>query len=318
MRLVLANSDYVNHMTDEGNQLQLALAEAGWKLVGEGYGEGERDVQKLLDIYQPTAVFVQDKRDWDPASGICFNRRVQFKNIGALKYYPGHVSVVVKDAGPHGSDYHRQFCEEVGANAVVTYYHSTSVTKHCPWLQSYRLVRTYHTVNPGDVPPFVPGNLRRSALGSGAVMPDVYPLRFKVCVDNNPADFGLEWLKHPGYNNQGAQTPSYLQWISQYKVHLATASSYGFALRKIIESVACGCTPITDLPEYDVLPEIDRAIIRVKPNISAQDLKHVIAQAVEDWDETGRRRWAKRALSYYDFRQYGHRLSQNILGGIYA
>lgn len=318
MRLVLANIDYEQHMTDEGHQLQQSLAESGWNLVGEGYGEGERDVYKILDAHAPSAVFVQDKRDWDSGSGICFNRRVAYKNIAALGGYGGFVATVVKDAGPDGSEYHRKFCEEINPDAVAIYYHEQNVTKYCPWLKAYRLVRMYHTVNPEDVPDFVAGANRRPALGSGAVMPDVYPIRFNVCVTNNPTDFGLDWLKHPGYNNNGHQTPRYLKFISQYKVHLCTASSYGFALRKIIESVTCGCTPITDLPEYDVLPEIDRALIRIRPNITDHDLKMTIADAVENWDERGRQRWAQRALSYYDFNKYGHRLTQNLLGGVYA
>ena len=70
-------------------------------------------------------------------------------------------------------------------------------------------------------------------------------------------------LEHPGYGNPGSQVETYVKALREYRVHLATASKYGFALRKIIESVAIGCTPVTNLPTYDVLPEIDGALKRI-------------------------------------------------------
>lgn len=313
MNLVLANHDYRRHMTDEGLQLQQGLEYAGWKLVGAGYKDNCRSIPMILDAHKPQAVFVQDKRDWDPHSGVCTGGDAyQFHHLDALASYPGFVAVPVKDAGPDGSEYHEAFCREVGAKAVVLYYHQLSCLKYCPWLTQYRLVRTYHSINPQDLPDFVPGDQRRPALGSGAVMGDTYPIRTRVCT--HPQDFGLMWLKHPGYANRGVHTPRYLEFISQFKVHLATSSSYGFALRKIIESVACGCTPITDLPSYDVLPEIDRALVRIKPRISDNDLRLTIAKAVTDWDEDGRLKWAQKAIDYYNYACMGVRLSYDLIG----
>lgn len=310
--LVLANHDYLRHMTDEGLQLQQGLRHAQWVLAGWGYRDNCRDVSRLLKTYDPSAVFVQDKRDWDPQSGVCHgSASLRYTRLRSLARFPRMVAVPVKDAGPDGSDYHHRFCEEVQAKAVVLYYHPLSCLKYCPWLSGYPLIRTHHTLNPQDVPPFTPGAQRRPALGSGAVIEDVYPLRYRVC--HRPGDFGLVWLRHPGYANRGGHTPRYLQILSSFKVHLATASAYGFSLRKIIESVACGCTPITDLPTYDVLPEIDRALVRIRPDITDQHLKKTIEHAVEDWDEEGRRKWAQKALTYYDYRPMGRRLSEALL-----
>jgi hypothetical protein len=94
---------------------------------------------------------------------------------------------------------------------------------------------------------------------SGAAS-NAYPLRQRVIRD--ALDLGVDVLRHPGYGNQGPRTPEYMRHLAGYKVHVATASMYGFALRKIIESVAMGCTVVTDLPAYDVLPEIDGALVQ--------------------------------------------------------
>jgi hypothetical protein len=59
--------------------------------------------------------------------------------------------------------------------------------------------------------------------------------------------------------------------------HVATASSYHFALRKIIESVACGCTPVTNLPAYDVLPEIDPVLVRIDDDATEAQIGEAIA-----------------------------------------
>lgn len=313
-RLVLANHYYSQHMTNEGLQLQEGLQHAGWTLAGPHYGDGERDVRRLILQYHPEAVFVQDKRDWDPDSG-CPGATpdLKFQYLGVLSGYQGLVSVVVKDGGPDGSDYHEAFCRETKPSAVVLYYHPLSVLKYCPWLSQYKLVRTYHSVSHADVPPFARAEDRRPICGSGAMLSDVYPLRNRVAP--RASEFGMVWLPHPGYsNNAGPDTPNYLSFLNSFKVHFATSSSYGFALRKIIESVACGCTVVTDLPTYDVLPEIDRAIIRVKPSITDIDLKAVLNEAVASWDESGRWKWAQKALRYYDYREVGFRLSRSLLG----
>lgn len=313
MNLVLANSSYTTHMTDEGLQLQEGLHYAGWHLSGPGY-DNLRHVRTILNKYKPSNIFVQDKRDWDPESG-CPGavKTLKFKEMNALadSRYAPRVSLVVKDAGPEGSEYHHAFCDEVRPDAVVIYYHPLSVLKYCPWLSPYRLIRVHHTINAADIPPFAPGHERMPLCGSGAIMEEVYPLRARVA--QQAERFKMAWLRHPGYqNDRGPATPHYLRFLNHYKVSFATASSYGFALRKIIEGVACGCTVVTDLPAFDVLPEIDRALIRVKPTISDTDLQLVFEEAVESWHEDGRRKWAEKALAYYDYKMAGIRLSDTL------
>jgi hypothetical protein len=118
----------------------------------------------------------------------------------------------------------------------------------------------------------------------------------------------LWYQRHPGYGNRGSRTADYLRMLSGYKVHVATASKYGFALRKIIESVACGATPITDLPWYDELPLIDSGIVRVHGDITVEELAQVIDRAEEDWCTVDRRALAACARVRYDYRAEGARL----------
>ena len=314
MNLVLANHTYQHHMTNEGNQLQLALDSSGWKLVGPGYEGNLRDVRRILHHYQPERVFVQDVRDWNPSSGCPgATKETNFHAIHTLGQREGDYKVftVVKDAGPDGTKYQWDFCEEIDADAIVLYYHPLSCMKYSPWLTDYKLVRTYHTIDAEEIPAFTPGRQRQSLCGSGAILAEVYPLRKRVAPRAH--EFGMVWLKHPGYlNTKGPDTPRYLSFLNQFKVHFATASAYGFSLRKIIESVACGCTVVTDLPKYDVLPEIDRALVRIPPTITDRELKEVFSEAVALWDEEGRRKWADKAIRYYNYRSMGYRLSNDL------
>ena len=99
---------------------------------------------------------------------------------------------------------------------------------------------------------------------------------------------------------------------------VATASRFHFALRKIIESVAVGCAPITNLPAWDVLPEIDEALVRVPDSISTSDLRSVIDEAERAWDLDRARHFAARACDFYDYRAAGLRLDAAIRGLVCA
>lgn len=305
-KIFLSNRDYRNHLTDEGEQLQLGLEAAGWTLVGFGYGDGCRDVPTLLARHQPSAVLIADKRDWDPSSPGAFRKDIGFENLSHLQKHPELFKIcVVKDAGGM-QDYHRRFCEEVQASAILTYYHDRSVRPLNPWMMGYPTIRTYHSVD--FLLRYETVN-RKRAVVSGALS-GVYPLRQMAVL--NAGRLGLTILRHPGYSNRGSRTADYLKEISGYKVHVATASRFGFALRKIIESVLVGTTPVTDLPEYDVLPGIDKALVRISPNVSVAELKDAIDYAERTWDAEERRQYAEAAAKLYDFRATGKALDSAI------
>lgn len=306
-KLLLANIDYATHMTDEGQQLQRGLEEAGWALAGFGYKDGCKDVPTLIERYKPSRVLVHDKRDWDSKCG-AFRKGLEFGRLNFLQECKDIFKLtVVKDAGSL-VEYHREVCEEVGADAVVTYYHDQSVLPVAPFLKNYTRIRTYHSVNADVVPEVRPG-WRRRALVSGAVG-DVYPLRRRVM--NQRKMFSCDILPHPGYSNRGVKTQDYLHSLADYRVHVATASRYGFALRKIIESVACGTTPVTDLPAYDVLPNIDGALTRISASISDEGITEMLMDEYLGWDFAERHMYAEAAKKFYDWRAIGVRLDQLI------
>jgi hypothetical protein len=322
MNLVLANIDYRTHVTDEGDQLQRGLESAGWALCGHGYerriGErdgfaefagNETDVSEILRTSKSDIVFVQDPRDWDRRHPGCFNHAVSFKNISALADSPAFKVVVVKDAGSC-IDYQRDFAKQIGANAAAIYYHEQSVRRVAPWLSGMRLIRTYHSVDAATIAKLNLTKQRNRGIVTGAVS-DVYPLRRSAF--NNAAELGIDAIAHPGYGNNGCHTPGYLARLTGYRVHVATASRYHFALRKIIESVACGCTPVTNLPAYDRLPEIDEVLVRVPDNISVQDLKSAIDSAEQAWDADRAVYFSRKACEFYDWAAAGHRLNRSIM-----
>lgn len=316
MKLVFGNIDYLMHTSDEGNQFQIGLKHAGWTIVGKGYEDNCADVNLLLSRYKPEAVVVHDKRDWSPESKGSFRKDVGFTNLAAIRtpqYANMFRACVVKDAGSV-KDYHRQFFEEIHANAVVVYYHEQCVRALNPWLRNVPLIRTYHSLDRETCETISMQPSRMRAVVTGATSP-VYPLRdmlMRFLLSPAGARHDIKIFGHPGYHNRGTHTPTYLRELAKYRVHFASASRYGFALRKIIESVAMGCTPVTDLPAFDALPEIDGALLRISPRSSINQILAAIDQADKAWNFDERMSWAEKARHWYDWREIGVRLSTLI------
>jgi hypothetical protein len=180
-----------------------------------------------------------------------------------------------------------------------------------PWLGPIALVRTWHSIDV-DVCRKIPLNLaRRDSLISGAINPVVYPIRTEMVAwaKMNPGQIYV--LEHPGYGNQGSATSSYLRTIANYKAHLTTCSIYGFALRKIIETVAMGSIPVTNLPDTDRLPWIDKALWRLPANLSAREIAWQLRDAAHSWTIGERLDFAKLA-ALYDYRLRGLHLDAAI------
>lgn len=308
-RVIFGNIDYQTHMTNEGNEFQRGLEAAGWIITGKGfYPNHERDVLAVLDKHNPDVVLVHDKRDFDPGHG-GFMDGIMPQNLHMLAEAKSLFRIaVVKDAGS-SIEYHKAFCEQIQADAVVTYYHDQSVLKLSPWLANYELLRTYHTVDADEIAKLNLTGPRLRAIVTGAVS-SVYPTR-KRAIENR-VHIGLDVLSHPGYGNKRASTPGYLSVLSQYRVHVATASAYGFALRKIVESVAVGATPVTNLPVYDVLPFIDGALVRITADASRDEIKDAVARADADWNLSERLHYSRLACQHYNWRVMGEALSELI------
>ena len=291
--------------------MQTGLVQAGWDIAGPGYGDGCTDVPTLVKRHEAEMVFVQDKRDWDRNSPGCFNPAVHFENVGYLAERPDIFKVApVKDAGT-SKEYQRAFCEEIGANAVVTYYHDESILCLSPWLEKYPRIRTYHSIDAKACrAAFELNQPRNRGIVTGATS-DVYPIRTMAFDHCDVLD--ISGGRHPGYGNTGCATGEYLELVARFRTHLATASRWGFCLRKIIESVAVGTTPVTNLPAYDKLPFIDDALVRISNDPSLQEIKDAIDRAEAEWNLDRAIYFAERAWSFYDYRAQGRRMSERLM-----
>jgi len=298
------------HMTSEGLQLQNGLRHSGWSLAGYGYIDNCANVRQLLERYRPDRVFIQDCRDWRADSGGCFNKKIHYDKWESLKRDGVKSFTVCKDAGTV-SEYQRKFADDIGASAILVYYHEQSVTELSPWLKNYKLIRIYHSFD-GDLLALIDIKKdRKPALVSGAVS-GVYPTR-QTAISRH-IELGLDVLAHPGYGNKKSYTKEYLDKLSEYRVHLACSSSYKFALRKIIESVAVGCIPVTDLPEYDRLPVIDDFLVRIPQSASFEQIKDGLAVASGRWSQDLANKMQQAAVSFYDYRDSGERMSIAMKG----
>lgn len=310
-KIVLASGDFSRHMTNENFLMQRGFEQQGWELCGWGYDTNLTDVPMILAALKPDIVFQMDRRDWDKDSPGCFDPRVHFSRVEALADHPEIFKVaMVKDAGS-AVNYQRASCEVIDADAIVMFYHDASAIPYSEFLKNYPRIRTYHTVD-RDVCETMPlAKERRRGIVSGAVS-SVYPLRRQAF--RSAYALGIDVQDHPGYSNRGCQTNDYLRLLNCYRVHVATSSRYGFAVRKIMESVAMGCTPVTDLPIHDRLPEIDGALVRVSSrDCSINELSDAINRADRDWDFERVSAFAEKARAFYDYRAVGKRMSDRII-----
>jgi len=135
----------------------------------------------------------------------------------------------------------------------------------------------------------------------------IYPLRRRIVRSRI-----CPYVFHPNYHANGCCTPAYLDMLAHYKVSVCTTSIFGYALRKIVESTAAGCVVITDLPAEDRLPEIDDNLVRIPYSANIGELRRLIHRCVTDYDADRQRHYAERACAWYDWREVGRRLAEDI------
>lgn len=307
-KLLLGLKDYEKHMTDEGHQLQVGLIENGYEVWGKGFENDCTDVAEIIERTHPDIVVVIDKREWDATMPGAFDKSAAFTNIDALRNRSDICKITICKDAASLYKYQQAWSVELGADGYICYYSHQSVLDKADWIAPWQFIRTRHSVDAARVPKIV-GN-RGGTLVSGARSSYVYPLR-ETCI--RWSDYlGVNVRNHPGYHNCGSCTPHFLDALVTWKVHICCASRYGFSLRKIIESVACGCTVITDLPAHDKLPEIDDALIRVETGILPDELRRIIRKAEREWNLQTAREWSEKCLAYYDYHVMGKRLSDRL------
>lgn len=288
------------HMTDEGWQLTEGLSRTGFLHCGYMLPVPYTDMETITHHIMPGTLVIQDQREWadDPAARLI--------NTDQLSLHPEIFKVtVVKDAH-HKPKWHADFARSIGCHAWIHYYHPSIVCKVAPYVRKEHLIRTYHSVNPADVPDFTDD--RSGILMSGAVS-SAYPLRSRI-IQQVPTDMTI--MRHPGYGNTECHTPNYLKTLSKFKVAICTSSVYGYALRKLIEATACGCRVVTDLPVDERLPIVEDNLIRVHPEIKMKDLAEVLRDVETNYDPEIQRRLAKETTTFYDYRRQTRLLACRI------
>lgn len=297
MKALVCSPRYDLHMTSENTELRDGLVRAGWSVFHE-------PSDAIVD--GATRLFFLDPRDWRIDTKRNYARGIEDAKV--LRSFTGPKALVCKDAW-NDTAWQSAFADAMGAGTLVHYYDRGGIVARCPWTSAYRFVRTWHSVDAGLCRAAFAANEagRGRAILTGHLGPEFYPLR--TAVAGMAREWGIRVRRHPTYrNDRGSDTPAYLREIAAYKVHVATASICGVALRKIAESVAVGCVPVTDLPASEVMPGIDGALRRVPPGAPLADVKAAIDDAERTWDRDERLAWAAKAWEWYDWRAVGARL----------
>jgi hypothetical protein len=292
-----------HHMSNEGWQLALALKAGGYDLCGHGLSTTR--TLEILKQKNPSVVFVQDQHEWE--SGHLAKREEYFYDTPELARRPDVFKLTVVKDTHRQYESAKQYSRSIGCHAWVAYYNLPIVFRTLNWLRPQHVVRTYHTIDANSVPPYQAEG-RRTCLLSGA-LGGAYPLRCRIHEARMPEVY---FMQHPGYFNTGTCTPAYLREMSRYRVSICTASKFGYTLRKLIESTACGCRVITDLPADEPLPEIDDNLIRVSPNMDMGEMRKLICHLSDSYDPVVQEKMAEAAKARYDYRVEGARLASEI------
>lgn len=305
-RIGLAVESMKRHTTNEGHELFAGLESAGYQLAGYAIPNGVRKagcvhVPYILRDLNPGTVLLQDKREWDVVRGDFREPAARFTGVNHLRERGDIFKLTVLKDAHQKPDYHRASADEIGCHAWVVYYDVGKVHSLAPYTRKEHLVRTWHSVDSSIVPGY--SDLRTGCLLSGAVS-SAYPLR-KRLFERPPAETVV--LKHPGYHRNGSATPEFLKTLSRFKVAICTASIYQYALRKIVEATACGCMVVTNLKEP--MPVIDGNLVRAE---TLEEVHAATARAIADYDPERQEYFARVCQNWYDYREVGKRLSDDV------
>ena len=265
-----------------------------------------------MDAAKPSIAVVQDKAEWDITDTARDFRdpQTKFMNVECLREDPSIFKVLIRKDAHNRGEFNRQSAEEIGCHAWIVYYHPRIVCRLAPYIRPQHVIRTWHSLEPADVPEFTAEG-RRGCLLSGAASVH-YPFRRVLLAEAGRLP-ETTVLPHPGYHRRGCQTPVFLQTLSRFKVAICTSSMYGYALRKLIEATACGCTVLTDLPSDEVLPGgIDGNLVRVTPDFHPSRVANVLKEMLENWDAEKQQHFAELAKDWYDWRGVGSRLAADV------
>lgn len=231
---------------------------------------------------------------------------MRFEGINSLKDHHCVKVGMLKDAHQR-PEYHSLFADNIGQDATIIYYDEEVVRSYAPYLG--KVIRTYHTLDKNLVPLYLPR--RNKAIISGAIS-DAYPLRRRIVNELANLARGVIHLSHPGYHHKGCRTPDYLCMLSNFRISICTSSIYQYALRKMIESTACGCIVVTNLSQKYTLPHIDGNLVRIAADIPTDELRDLINHLHATYNSEKQQHFALLAKEHYDYRVITQQLSRDI------
>lgn len=307
-RVVLGVSSMKDHMTDEGWQITYGLSLNGYVHCGYGLDDPETDVRKIIEKHNPGTIVVQDPREWDVHRGDFRDMNARFLNVESMKEDSKTFRVTILKDSHQKNSYQRDHALSMGIHAWIVYYNERIVKHLAPYVRPKHLIRTSHSIDKSIVPEFC-DDRKNNCLISGAVS-RAYPLRQRIVNARRPLQVVCH--KHPGYHRNGSAVPEFLATLNTFKVSICTSSMYGYSLRKLIESTACGCKVITDLPSDEIMPCIEENLIRIDRRQSLVAIRKVIQNAVGDYNYEKQRKIADRAIEHYHYENVCRRLSDDI------
>lgn len=307
--LVLGVESLKRHITDEGWQLQEGLAKSDYYLCGKDLAVNTVDVKQILNAFNVKTVVIQDPKEWDIGPLGFRDKTAKFQNIDALINRHDIFKVMITRDVHQRPVWYKRYSDMLGIHAWTTYYHPLIAARVAPYIRPEHLLRTYHSVNLDDIPEF--NEYRLDSLISGYNLSSLYPLRSRI-IRSKSVIPGLNYLQHPGYSLGKCYTREYLQILDRYKVSICTCSKYGYALRKIIESVICGCIAVTNLPEDEKLPIIDDYLFRISSDTNMSDLGKIIVNLYNHYDNGIQKDVIEKAKLFYGYQNLGSILANDI------
>jgi len=314
MNVLLAITTADRHMDNGRALFRRGLETAGWMAACCGARAPSLNCTDLAEVIaraQPRVVVAYSRYEWDsrewnggrPLLTEPVLPEYCFHGFEALLERDDITRVAILHDARSVMAEQRRWLADYRPHIVLGWYHARAVLPFWPEVDPAVYERTYHVLDPAVVP-HVTGEPRRTCLVSGAENHHVYPLRTMALRAARAGRLGadVDAIPHPGYAHNGSCSAAYLQTMARYKVAVCTASAYQFALRKLFEATAAGCKVITDLAEWDDLPEIDGNLVRVAPDISEHDLGEVIHHAAAHWNADEQRHYAELTCARYDYR----------------
>ena len=151
------------------------------------------------------------------------------------------------------------------------------------------------------------------ALLTGALRPDVYPLRARCADLIRGGRLPGEIRAHPGYRTTGDaatrdQFVDYAQHLGRSRLALVLGITYNYALAKYPEAAMAGCLLVGDVPD-ELVPTLGQHMVRLQPEMSDAQIVQTVTWWLEH-DTVARERAAasqQLAFTRYTMEHYADR-----------